>query len=258
MNDAPRVVRGLEDEPPLPLSDAAYAMLELLPAQMTAILHGSEDSLTIGVWGFVTECHRLALTEHVVDFGPNDVVALIRRHPACRWHGLAMLESDVADGWRQCLAKAREDLERRMKARELSQTLFDPWADLPPPEWPRGVLRPDYEATIAALAKRDGCDLGALSMAYAVAISGAACKDMRFEPLQHAGWQVPPIIYAMPIADSGFRKTVLTRVAFAAIVHRDRQEWQAYQQALADYEMTSDNKRPEQAAGAGAIDRRRH
>jgi hypothetical protein len=81
MNDASRVVRGLEDEPPLPLSDAAYAMLELLPSQMTVLLHGTEASSDIGIWGFVTECHRLALSKHVADFGPDDIVALIRRHP---------------------------------------------------------------------------------------------------------------------------------------------------------------------------------
>ena len=244
--------------PPPDLSYAAYAMLELLPPQMTAILHGSEDSLKIGVWGFVTECHRLALSKLVEGFGPDDIVALIRRHPDCRWHALATLDRDVADGWRECLAKAREDLERRMKARVLAETLFDPWADLPPPEWPRGVLRPDYEAMIAALAKRDGCDLGTLSMAYVVAISGAAHKDMRFEPFQHAGGQVPPIIYAMPIADSGFRKTPLINAAFAAIVHRDQQEWQAYQRALADYEMAPRQTRAGQAGGALAADRRGH
>jgi hypothetical protein len=65
---------------------------------------------------------------------------------------------------------------------------------------------------------------------------------MRFEPFQHAGWQVPPIIYAMPIADSGFRKTPLIKAAFAAIVRRDQQEWQTYQLALADYEMASEKR----------------
>jgi hypothetical protein len=237
MNDAPRVGCGLEDEPSLPLSDAAYAMLELLPSQMTAILHGSEDSLTIGVWGFVTECHRLALSKHVEDFGPDDIVALIRRHPACRWHGLAMLESDVADGWRECLAKAREDLERRMRARELAETLFDPWADPPPPEFPGGVLTREMEDTIFALAMRDGVCPGALAMAYLAAASGAAPKAARFMPYQSGDWSVPPIVWVMTIADSGQRKTAIEDRAFVALrevhaavwrAHRRRfQEWQA-------------------------------
>jgi Protein of unknown function (DUF3987) len=130
------------------------------------------------------------------------------------------------------------------QSRALAKTLFDPWADLPPPEWPPGgVLRPDYEATIAALARRDGVDFGVLAMAYVVvAISGAAHKAIRFEPLQHSGWSVPPVIYAMPIADSGFRKTAIVETAFAAIFRRDDQEWQAYQQELSAWESTDKQK----------------
>ena len=223
--------------PPQDLSHAAYAMLELLTPQMTAILHGSEDSLKIGVWGFVTECHRLALSKLVEGFGSDDIVALIRRHPDCRWHTLATLDRDVADGWRECLAKAREDLERRMKARELAETLFDPWADPPPPEFPGGVLTREMEDAVFALAMRDGVCPGALAMAYLAAASGAAPKAARFMPYQSGDWSVPPIVWVMTIADSGQRKTAIEDRAFVALreahaavwrTHRRRlQEWQA-------------------------------
>jgi hypothetical protein len=201
-----------ENDPPPDLSHAAYAMLELLSPHALGILHGTADGSSSGIWGFVTECHRLALSKHVEDFGPDDIVALIRRHPACRWHGLAMLESDVADGWGECLAKAREDLERRMKARELAETLFDPWADPPPPEFPGGVLTREMEDTIFALAMRDGVCPGALAMAYLAAASGAAPKAARFMPYQSGDWSVPPIVWVMTIADSGQRKTAIAQL----------------------------------------------
>jgi hypothetical protein len=233
------------------LSEAAYTMQELLPPQMFDILFGNTDGSEMGIHGFVAECHRLALHRHVTGFGPKDIVALIRLWPDCRWRVLSSLECDVAKCWEHCLSAAREEIESRTRASELAKTLFDPWADLPPPEWPPGVLPPDYEETIAALATRDGCDFGVLAMAFVMAISGAAHKAMRFQPVQHAGWRVPPIISVMPIADSGFRKTVLTNTAFAAIRRRDNQQWQAYQQALAEWEASDDKRnsqKPEEPA----------
>jgi hypothetical protein len=242
MNDAPRAdwqqPTSTLDLPEL--SNAAYELLELLPPETIDLLHGNVPGSDIGIVGFVAECHRLALTKHVVGLGPVDVIALIRRHPECPWHSQTELEAQVGAAWDDCLRRAKEELERRSKARTLAATLFDPWADLPPPEWPRSVLRPNYEDTIAALAKRDGCDVGVLSMAYVVAISGAANKAVRFQPFQHSGWSVPPIIYAMPIADSGFRKTAITSTAFAAIQARDEQEWQAYRHASAEWEACDD------------------
>jgi hypothetical protein len=219
-------------------------MLEELSPQLVGILHGTADGSDIGIWGFVTECHRLALSKHVEGFGPDDIVTLIHRHPDCRWHLLTSLKDDVELAWQACLKKAREEIERKTKARELAASLLDPWADPLPPEWPRGVLRADYEATIEALARRDGLDFGVLAMAYVVAVSGAADKTMRFEPFQHSGWSEPPILYAMPIAEPGFRKSTIIRTAFAAIDRRDRQQWQEYRQELADWEAADEKGRP--------------
>jgi hypothetical protein len=135
------------------------------------------------------------------------------------------------------LWKDREEYEARAGAEQQApddwrNSIFDPWADLEPP--PAGVLRPDYEATLRALAKRDGCDLGALCVAYITAVSGAAHKDMRFAPFQHGEWQVPPIIYVMVVSDPGFRKSVLISAAFAALWRRDKEEWNVYQVAVKD------------------------
>jgi hypothetical protein len=130
----------------------------------------------------------------------------------------------------------KQDNERR----EFAATLYDPWADLPPPDWPGGTFDPAYEATIATLALRDGLDYGALSMAYLCAVSGAADKSARFEPFQHHGFDVPPVIYGMPIADSGFKKTQLGKHAFAAIRRRDRQQQQDYQAALDEWEASEE------------------
>jgi hypothetical protein len=137
------------------------------------------------------------------------------------------------------LWKDREEYEARAAAEQQARddwrnSIFDPWAELEPPQWPIGVLRPDYEAMLRALAKRDGCDLGALFMAYITAVSGAAHKDTRFAPFQHGEWQVPPIIYVMVVSDPGFRKSVLISTAFAALWRHDKEEWNAYQVALKD------------------------
>lgn len=136
---------------------------------------------------------------------------------------------DVRVLWQRCRDEAMGGSAKAKEHRTLAATLFDPWADLDPPQWPSGVLPPQHEAMIAALAKRDGCDLGALSMAYITAISGAAHKDMRFAPFQHGEWQVPPIVYVMAVADPGFRKSVLISTAFAALWRHDNDEWDTYQ-----------------------------
>jgi hypothetical protein len=124
------------------------------------------------------------------------------------------------------------------------QPLFDPWADLDPPEWPAGIFEREYETMLAHLALRDGCDHGALSMAYMAAISGAAHKDMRFAPFQHGEWLVPPIIYVMTVSDPGLRKTLLIGAAFAALEKLDQGEYQAWQDALAQWnKLTPDEQR---------------
>lgn len=235
MNDA----AGLPPE----LSHAAYVMLELLSPHALGVLHGTADGPSIGIWGFVTECHQLALSKHVADFGPDDIVALIRRHPACRWHSLAMLESDVATGWQECLAKAKEDFERRIEARELAKALFDPWADPPPPEFPGGVLTREMEDTVFALAMRDGVCPGALAMAYLAAASGAAPKAARFMPYQNGDWSVPPIVWVMTIADSGQRKTAIEDRAFVALREVHAAVWRAHRRRLQEWQALTGEER---------------
>jgi hypothetical protein len=235
MNDAPH-----HFDWPVDLSsvwDAVCAAHPLIIEHITGPTRHPAVGLEQIIRAFHSHAVRLQMPIH-----PGLLVAMFGQYPEGAFAervGSELFAKDVSVIWQKCIDELRE---RKCKAAELAATLFDPWADLPPPEWPHGVLRPDFEATIAALAKRDGCDFGVLAFAYVVAISGAAHKGMRFEPFQHAGWSQPPIIYAMPIADSGFRKTMLINTAFAAIKRRDEQEWQAYQQALAAYE-AADEKR---------------
>lgn len=161
----------------------------------------------------------------------DQLTAMISRYPEGAYAnraGTKQLRDDVRHLWQQSVEAMKLAAEYRHR---LAAALFDPWADLDPPQWPTGVLAPEFEATIIALAKRDGCDLGALGMSYVTAVSGAAHKDMRFAPFQHGEWQVPPIVYVMAVSDPGFRKSVLISTAFAALWRHDKAEWDAYRVA---------------------------
>jgi hypothetical protein len=222
-----------------PVWDAVTAefpnVIEHITGQMR---HGG-----IGLMQCVRAFHAAAVRLQVPIY-PGLLVTMFSRWPEGAFAhriGTPQFAADVAKVYQECIDELHAV---KVQAARLAATLFDPWADLPPPEWPGGVLRPEYEATIAALAKRDGLDFGVLAMAYVVAISGAAHKALRFEPFQHPGWSVPPIIYAMPIADSGFRKTAIVKHAFAAIRRRDDQEWQEYRQARAEWEAAAGDKPP--------------
>jgi hypothetical protein len=95
-------------------------------------------------------------------------------------------------------------------------TVWDPWENPPPPQWPPGILPAQIEDSLANLSLRDGVDLGALSMTAITAAAAAAPKDARFAPY-NTNWTVPPIIWLMTIGESGSRKTLLEEFGFCVI-----------------------------------------
>lgn len=116
-----------------------------------------------------------------------------------------------------------------------SEALLDPWADPPQPEWPAGILLPAIEDTIAQIALADGVDMGAQAMAFIAAASGAADKQSRLDAYLNGRFMVPPIIWAMVVADSGMRKTAILHTAFSALKRETGKRWSDYQLALKRY-----------------------
>jgi Protein of unknown function (DUF3987) len=112
--------------------------------------------------------------------------------------------------------EAKVETARAARA-EAATRLFDPWADPPPPEFPGGVLSREMQDAVFATALRNGFCPGVLAMAYLAAASGAASKASRFAPYANSTWWVPPVVWVMPIADSGQRKTAIEDIAFAAL-----------------------------------------
>jgi hypothetical protein len=112
--------------------------------------------------------------------------------------------------------------------------IWDPWLDPPPPAWPGDILPPPIEAALISIAARDGLDPGLLCCTALVGVSAAAHKGIRFIPYQPGTegeqglWSVPPIIWLVPIADSGFRKSRYDKIIFACLQDVARAEWQAY------------------------------
>lgn len=104
---------------------------------------------------------------------------------------------------------------RRHEPADLS-TVWNPWENPPPPQWPAGILPTQIEDALANLSLRDGIDLGALGMTAITAASAAAPKDARFAPY-NTNWTVPPIIWLMTIGESGSRKTLLEEFGFRVI-----------------------------------------
>jgi Protein of unknown function (DUF3987)/DnaB-like helicase N terminal domain len=108
----------------------------------------------------------------------------------------------------------------------------DPWDQPPTPEWPGGVLPPQFEDMIAAIAELSGIDPGAAGIAALAAGSGAIPKNCSFRPYgSNHPWRVPPIVWAMLVARSGQRKTSLDALV-AAFRNRRAVLWRAYRSEL--------------------------
>jgi hypothetical protein len=128
-----------------------------------------------------------------------------------------------------------------------SPTLFDPWDDPLPPEFPGGVLAREMEDTVFAAALRDGVCPGALAMAFLAAASGATNKAARFAPYGNTSWFVPPIIWVMTIADSGQRKTAIEDLAFASLREVHANVWREHQKTARKWASLSAKEKRETA-----------
>jgi hypothetical protein len=97
--------------------------------------------------------------------------------------------------------------------------------------WPDDILSPQAEDALASIALRDGLDLGLLCTTMLAGGSAAADKRTRFVPYQAGTWTVPPILWVVPVGDSGFRKTALDEHGFSAIREVQQENWRVYQGA---------------------------
>jgi hypothetical protein len=130
-------------------------------------------------------------------------------------------------------------------ANDDTPAFFDPWSDPPPPQFPSGILPPAMEAAVFAAANRDGVCSGALAMAYLAAVSGAANKASRFSPYPNTSWSVPPVVWVMPIAESGQRKTAIQELAFEGVRKANREIWNAHHADLRRWKKLSKTQQKE-------------
>jgi hypothetical protein len=123
-----------------------------------------------------------------------------------------------------------------MNAEEARTTAFyDPWEEAPPVDFPGGVFTRKVEDTLFALALRSGTCPAALSMAHLAVVSGAAHKGSRFQPYANdpaypddPTWTVPPVIWVMPIQESGQRKTAALDLASPPLREIDTNTWSSH------------------------------
>jgi hypothetical protein len=173
-----------------------------------------------------------------------DVFATLEAHP----NGIAekyagRLESQLRTVFEEKLADEPIDGEEFKPESEPEQpqpepqprAIWDPWGDPPPPMWPGGILSPPLEKALISIAARDGLDPGLLCTAALAGVSAAAHKAIRFIPYQPGTkdeqglWSVPPVIWVVPVADSGFRKSRYDEIIFAALWEREKEEWRIHQ-----------------------------
>lgn len=245
LNAAARRTSAADDWPgdPQPLPEAVQLKFDALPPDVQELF----TTVHADIPNKLGYCKGRVLKLRVEHGWSKDEVITLAEKGGFQFGTLGTATWSAFEGiWKDRDEYEAQAARERAAAEEWRHSIFDPWAELEPPEWPAGVLRPDFEATLKQLAERDGCDLGALCMAYLTAVSGAAFKDTRFVPFQHGEWQVPPIIYVMVVSDPGLRKTVLNNTAFAALWRHDNQEWDAWQQAAAA--AASDQEKPEEPA----------
>ena len=158
---------------------------------------------------------------------------------------LVSVRSVVRKYYALCAHHEAQQAAQKAEARAKAATLFNPWEEPKPPEWPGGVLSRRTEETLAAISLRDGVDYAAQSIAYICAASGAAPKNIQFAPYKSDGdgWSVPPIIWLMIIAESGQRKTAIMETAFRALRTRHTTVWTDYLRALKEWRALPSDER---------------
>jgi hypothetical protein len=123
----------------------------------------------------------------------------------------------------------------------------DPWADTEPAAtWPRNTLPVAVNDMVFTTAQAIGVDPAAQALATLAAISGAAPKSSKFAPYgTDEIWRVPPILWTMIVAPSGFRKTALD-TPFAALQVKQDHIWGQFAERLAEWEALSQAEQKKQ------------
>ena len=117
--------------------------------------------------------------------------------------------------------------------------LYDPWPEPEPAPWPPDVLPVKLHDMVFETAMAAGADPGVQALATLAAVSGAAPKNAKLFPYGTSEpWWVPPIIWAMIVARSGFRKTALD-TPFAALQAKHDQIWRNYSRVLGEWQELS-------------------
>jgi hypothetical protein len=115
----------------------------------------------------------------------------------------------------------------------------DPWADPEGATWPPNTLPPHVNDMIFVTSMATGADPGAQALATIAAVSGAAPKNARFAPYgPDEIWRVPPIVWVMIVAPSGFRKTALDP-PFSALKQKDDGRWGQFTDELKNWRSLS-------------------
>ena len=121
----------------------------------------------------------------------------------------------------------------------------DPWTEPEPATWPTDTLPPSVNDMISVTSEATGVDPGAQALTALAAVSGAAPKNSRLAPYgADEIWRVPPLLWFMIIAPSGFRKTALD-TPFAALQQRHNEIWQRFAEMLADWQALSQEEKRE-------------
>jgi hypothetical protein len=115
----------------------------------------------------------------------------------------------------------------------------DPWAEPEPATWPSNTLPTHVNDMIFVTSMATGIDPGAQALATIAAVSGAAPKDATFAPYGlDEIWRVPPIVWVMIVAPSGFRKTALDR-PFSALQEKQNRRWGQFADELKNWRSLS-------------------
>ena len=121
----------------------------------------------------------------------------------------------------------------------------DPWTEPEPATWPTDTLPASVNDMISLTSEATGVDPGAQALTALAAVSGAAPKNSRLAPYgADEIWRVPPLLWFMIIAPSGFRKTALD-TPFAALQQRHNEIWQRFAEMLADWQALSQEEKRE-------------
>ena len=117
----------------------------------------------------------------------------------------------------------------------VAHNVFDPWDQVPVPEFPLDTLPYKIQDFISVTAKSTGGDINAVAMAALVTAATAIDQSYRLKMKRSGSWRVPPRLWVMLVGDPSSKKSPIMNSCMAPIIEVERELGRQYAADIAKW-----------------------